>query len=93
MQDIRESLADIANDAEGGEDFIVIRNSKAAFRIVPLESERKTTYLKAQKAPMSVREMRAKFQASGASRILTEEDLDSLIHEAHEDMQKRPGGR
>jgi len=93
MQDIRVSLADIADGAEGGEDFIVIRNSKPAFRIVPMGAERKSAYVMKKGPPMTVRELRAKFQVSGASRMLTEDELDALIHEAHEDMQKRTGGR
>ncbi len=36
MQDIRNSLASIADRAEGGESFIVVRNSPPAFRIAPL---------------------------------------------------------
>ncbi|NQU39891.1 MAG: hypothetical protein HQ523_08070 [Lentisphaerae bacterium] len=37
VQDIRTSLAGIAQRAEDGESFLVIRNSKPAFRIVPVE--------------------------------------------------------
>jgi len=35
MQDMRLRLAEIAKRAESGEDFIVIRNSRPSFRIVP----------------------------------------------------------
>lgn len=37
MQDIRESLASIANQAQRGERFVVIRHSRPAFQIVPIE--------------------------------------------------------
>ena len=86
------SLADIADGAEGGEDFIVIRNSKPAFRIVPIESE-KARYVQNSPSSMTLREIRAKFQAAGASRMLTEDELDALIHEAHEGMQKQRDSR
>jgi antitoxin (DNA-binding transcriptional repressor) of toxin-antitoxin stability system len=36
MQDIRVSLASIADRAEKGETFTVIRNSRPAFRIEPI---------------------------------------------------------
>ena len=37
VQDIRTSLASIARKAESGETFMVIRNSKPAFMITPVE--------------------------------------------------------
>ncbi|MDP6630302.1 MAG: hypothetical protein QGH29_04935 [Kiritimatiellia bacterium] len=37
MQDIRTSLASIAKRAEAGETFMVIRNSKPAFMIAPVD--------------------------------------------------------
>jgi antitoxin (DNA-binding transcriptional repressor) of toxin-antitoxin stability system len=37
VQDIRTSLASIAKRAEAGETFMVIRNSKPAFMIAPVE--------------------------------------------------------
>lgn len=38
MQDMRTELAAIANRAASGEMFIVLRNSRPAFRIVPFNS-------------------------------------------------------
>ena len=38
VQDIRTSLGEIANRAETGESFTVVRNSKPVFRIVPIET-------------------------------------------------------
>ncbi len=37
MQDIRSGLAAIANRVASGESFIVVRNSRPAFRIMPLD--------------------------------------------------------
>ncbi|MFA7052333.1 MAG: hypothetical protein WC328_04870 [Kiritimatiellia bacterium] len=37
MQDIRSGLASIADRAASGESFIVVRNSRPAFRIIPLD--------------------------------------------------------
>ncbi len=37
MQDIRTRLASVADRAEEGTEFIVVRNSRPAFRIVPIQ--------------------------------------------------------
>ena len=49
VQDIRTSLSALAQRAESGESFIVIRNSKPAFMITPIEKpetvkEQETAY-------------------------------------------------
>ncbi|MCF7849785.1 MAG: type II toxin-antitoxin system prevent-host-death family antitoxin [Kiritimatiellales bacterium] len=88
MQDIRTSLASVANRAENGESFIVVRNSKPAFRIVPLKE--KTTYPKVEdEKPLTFKEIQERFQSSGASEMITEEDLDEIIHEVHRVQNNR----
>ena len=79
MQDIRESLASIADRVEKGEEFVVVRNSKPVFRILPVE----VAYDKPStgQPPMLLREMTARFDASGDS--LSEVEVDRIIHEVH----------
>ena len=79
MQDIRESLASIADRVEKGEEFVVVRNSKPVFRILPVE----VAYDKPRtgQPPMLLREMTARFDASGDS--LSEVEVDRIIHEVH----------
>lgn len=43
MQDIRAGLASIADRAASGESFIVVRNSRPAFRITPLDPPAQTS--------------------------------------------------
>ena len=81
MQDIRMSLKAVADRAEKGETFIVVRNSRPAFRIVPLEG--KAVYPVARETALAVREMQERFQSSGAADMITEEELDEIIHEVH----------
>ena len=81
MQDIRMSLKAVADRAEKGETFIVVRNSRPGFRIVPLEG--KTVYPVANDTALAVHEMQERFQSSGAADMITEEELDEIIHEVH----------
>jgi prevent-host-death family protein len=80
MQDIRDSLASIADRVEKGESFVVVRNSKPVFRILPIE---KAAYdaPRAPKEPLILREMTERFDAAGAS--VSEDDVDRIIHEIH----------
>ena len=80
MQDIRESLASIADRVEKGESFVVVRNSRPVFRILPVEE---VAYDKPRtgQPPMLLREMTARFDASGDA--LSEVEVDRIIHEVH----------
>ena len=81
MQDIRTSLANIADEVEKGERFIVVRNSRPAFQLAPLEESR---VARTAKRVMTLAEMRARFDASPVdSRELRRDELDEIIHEVH----------
>lgn len=80
MQDIRNSLASIADRAEGGESFIVIRNSHPAFRIAPLSGSGALS----QKPPRqpTVSEIRERFAAYPVAKDeLAAHELDAIIRE------------
>ena len=80
MQDIRESLASIADRVEKGETFVVVRNSKPVFRIMPMVE---TAYdqPKPVNKPMLLREIAGRFDAAGET--LSEAEVDKIIHEVH----------
>ena len=82
VQDIRTSLAAIIKQAENGEHFVVVRNSKPVFQIVPLDTEMAVQ----SKAPavMKLREMRARYEARPVKKNeLTPTELDRIIHDVH----------
>ena len=79
MQDIRQSLAEIAKRAEHGGEFVVVRNSKPSFRIVPYARRRR-------RAAPSLEEITARFDASGIGRKITPRSLDQIIHEVERVM-------
>ena len=80
MQDIRESLASIADRVEKGESFVVVRNSKPVFRILPMHE---ATYEqpRSPREPMILREMTERFDAAGVS--VSEAEVDRIVHEVH----------
>ena len=79
VQDIRQSLAAITNQAQAGETFVVVRNSKPVFKIVPpYEKEGE-----GRKSALSLAEITSKIDAAEASYDLSANDLDSIIHESH----------
>ncbi len=80
MQDIRNSLASIADRAEGGESFIVVRNSHPAFRIAPLPGAAVTT--PAPSRPPTVSEVRERLAAYPVAKDeLAADELDAIIRE------------
>jgi len=82
MQDIRTSLADIADQVEKGEHYIVVRNSKPAFQLVPLDYVTEST----KRPRLSLKEMRARFETHPVnSSDMTAAEIDAIIHEVHED--------
>jgi len=87
MQDIRTSLAEIADRVSRGECFIVVRNSRPAFQIVPLETpDERESKTKGK----TLREMRGQFHAKPVKKEeLTPDELDRLIHDAHDDLRGR----
>lgn len=85
MQDIRLSLASIANQVQAGETFIVVRSSKPVFKIIPPFEKTK----RAGKRPMSLAEITDKLGAVEVSYDLSEDDLDGIIHEAHAEYGRK----
>ena len=81
MQDIRASLAAIAKRAGTGESFVVVRNSKPAFRIEPL-SDADAPAAKPQPG-RSLDSITARLDAPGPGADLTADELDRVIHEVH----------
>ncbi len=88
VQDIRTTLGTIIKRAEHGESFTVIKNSKPAFRIIPLE---KPMYEQSKSRPaLTLQEIRSRFEADPVSaNELSPDDLDDIIHEIHHDMQNK----
>jgi len=76
MQDIRQSLASIANRAQKGEDFVVVRNSRPVFRIVPVGHTD-------DKLGLSFEDITSRIDDSGAAKHLSETDVDNIIHRVH----------
>ncbi len=88
MQDIRTSLASIADQVEKGERFIVIRNSRPSFQLTPLE----TTYPQPGDGAMTLREIRARFEAKPVDpQVLQEREVDAIIHEVHKGRHEGRG--
>ena len=85
MQDMRLSLASIANQAQAGETFIVVRSSKPVFKIIPPFEKTKLS----GKRPMSLAEITDKLDAVEASYDLSEDDLDGIIHESHAEYGRK----
>jgi len=79
VQDIRQSLADITNQAQAGETFVVVRNSKPVFKIVPPYAKEEEI----RKNALSLEEITGKLDAAEASYDLSANELDTIIHEAH----------
>lgn len=80
MQDIRNRLASIADRAESGESFIVVRNSHPAFRIAPLSDVAAIRVRPPQ--PPTVSEVRERLAAYPVAKDeLDAHDLDAIIRE------------
>ena len=79
VQDIRQSLAAITNQAMAGETFVVVRNSKPVFKIVPPFE----TSTPAGSRTLQLSEITAKLDAARISYDLSSSELDNIIHEAH----------
>ena len=85
VQDIRQSLATITNQAQAGETFVVVRNSKPVFRIVPpyeKEEQRGNNAL-------SLAEITGKLEAAEPFYDLSADDLDTIIHESHAEYGRK----
>ncbi len=81
MQDIRASLSAIAKRAGRGESFVVVRNSRPAFRIEPLPDAPAPA---AVPAPgRSLDSITARLDAAEAGSALTVAELDRIIHDVH----------
>ena len=77
MQDMRKELSAIADRATSGEMFIVLRNSRPAFRIVPFNASGEVIQ---QTKVKSFAEVRQRMDADPASTDeLSSGDLDRII--------------
>lgn len=86
VQDLRTSLAAIADRAAKGESFLVMRNSRPAFRIVP--ATQPVAGRRGERGePLRFGELRAGFQASGLSRAMSKSGLETMIHEVHDGLR------
>lgn len=85
MQDMRVSLARIADQAEAGETFIVVRSSKPVFRIVPPSEPVQSSGTRA----LSLAEITGKLDAREVGYDVSADEVDRIIHEAHADYGKR----
>ncbi|MBN2301399.1 MAG: hypothetical protein JXN60_02655 [Lentisphaerae bacterium] len=79
MQDIRVSLATIANQVQEGDTFVVVRNSKPVFKIIQPDEPA----LPRAKTVPSLKEITKKLDAAKKGYDLSPSDLDMIIHEAH----------
>jgi len=82
MQDIRTSLASVAQRTSAGESFVVVRNSKPAFRIEPL-SGGEAPISAPLSAGRSLDSITGRIDAVRSSATLTEDELDQIIHDVH----------
>lgn len=85
MQDIRQSLATIADRAQAGETFIVIRNSKPVFRITPPEDRSGSE----QRSLRGLRALTERLDGVVAGERLSSDELDEIIHDVHRAGQAR----
>ena len=85
VQDIRQSLASITDQAQAGETFVVVRNSKPVFKIVPPYEKESVRGDK----NVSLAEITGRFDAVKPSYDLSESELDAIIHEAHSDYSRK----
>jgi len=89
MQDIRISLAAIADRVQKGERFTVVRNSRPAFRIVPYgEYPEAADESIATRSVLTVRELQDRLSKTPAAREVTARDIDDAIREVR--RAKRP---
>ncbi len=77
MQNIRTSLASIARRAEAGEQFLVVRNSRPSFYILPANVN------EGKKSNISLNDITGKIDKSKASKSISRNLVDEIIHEIH----------
>jgi antitoxin (DNA-binding transcriptional repressor) of toxin-antitoxin stability system len=83
VQDVRTRLGAISRRAEKGEAFTVIRNSKPAFRICPIQTP-SGSQESSSRPRMSLADIADRFECKPvASDELSPEDVDRIIHEVH----------
>ena len=88
VQDLRTSLASIADRAAQGESFLVMRNSRPVVRIVPAE-DAGVYPAAAPRTPASLGELRARYQASGLAGAIKPGELEELIRAVHQNTPPR----
>lgn len=75
MQDMRRSFATIARRAEQGEEFVVIRNSRPSFRIMPYHAPCAAT-----PPALSLKDITTRIDSTHAAANVAARAVDQLIH-------------
>lgn len=79
VQDLRSSLASITDRAEHGESFVVVRSSKPAFRIVPMQSS----------SPLpTLASLVERIDAASGSNPLTDDEIVRVVREVRKGRPK-----
>ena len=78
MQNIRTSLASIARRAEAGEHFLVVKNSKPSFYIIPATSK-----ISKKHKPDTLESITRKIDESMIADNFSSKLIDEIIHEIH----------
>ena len=82
MQDLRRSIAAIARRAEQGEEFVVIRNSRPSFRIIPYHAPCAAT-----PPALSLKDITTRIDSTHAAANVSARVVDQIIHHAR---KRRP---
>ena len=80
MQNIRTSLASIAKRAEAGEQFLVVKNSKPSFYIIPAAGNK----FKEKRPELTLENITQKIDKSKMPGNFSSGLIDEIIHEIHQ---------
>lgn len=89
MQDIRTNLASIARRAEEGEEFVVLKHSKPAFRILPCVSDSNTDQKEGTRVSAFFDDLEERQEKNPSN--VTLEDVVEMVHDLRKEMQANPG--
>ena len=81
MQNIRTSLASIAKRAEAGEQFLVVKNSKPSFYIIPATGNK----FKEKRPKLTLENITQKIDKSKMLDNFSSKLIDEIIHEIHQE--------
>ncbi len=81
MQNIRTSLASIAKRAEAGEQFLVVKNSKPSFYIIPATNKR----FKEKQPDITLENITQRIDKRKKPHNFSSKLVDEIIHEIHQE--------